>query len=305
MEIHAILWQVFGIIILGFLALDLGYFNRVEHKITTKGALVQSIFWIAISLAYAGLIWATLGHIPAIEFTSAYVTEKMLSVDNLFVILLIFRFFKVEEKFYHRVLFWGIFGAIFFRALFIGAGAVVIEHFHWVLYIFGVVLLYSGFKLLTSKEDEYHDIREGRMFKLLTKYMPVDLNNRTHAFIGSSGGKWAITLLGVVLIMVETTDIVFAFDSIPAVFAITQDPFLVFTSNIFAIMGLRSLFFLVENILTKFHYLQKGLSFVLVFIGAKMLLPWHINPIVSLVVVLGTLGASVLLSMLFPKTYDK
>ncbi len=295
---------LFGVIIVGFLALDLGYFNRKAHKIAPKSALIQSLFWVAVSFAFAFLIFLYMGQKLAVEFMSAYVTEKMLSVDNLFVIMLIFNFFKIEEKFHHKVLFWGIMGAIVFRAVFILLGAYIIHNFHWVLYIFGAILIYTGIKLFTDKKEEHVDFNNNRAVRLTRKFFPLTSDYHNGKFISKKNGKILFTELVLIIVLVEATDIVFAIDSIPAAFAISQNPFVVFTSNIFAIMGLRALFFLLQNVMGKFHHLQKGLSFILVFIGAKMLLGLfhlHLDSLLSFGVIMAALGASLLLSIVFPK----
>lgn len=307
MDIQNWLWIIFGLVITGFMIVDLGFLNKKSHKIEFKSAVYQSLFWVSVSLAFGLLIYVFESHELAAEFLSAYVTEKMLSVDNLFVMMLIFSFFKLEEKYYHRVLFWGILGAICFRGIFIGAGSLIIQQFHWVLYLFGVLLVYSGIKLLFQKGDEHVDFENNKILRLAKKYLPFTTKDpdgrfflkEFHGFIGKK--KFYFTTLFLILILVEVTDIIFAFDSIPAVFAISQHSFIVFTSNIFAIMGLRALFFLVENILSRFKHLQKGVSFVLVFIGLKMLIGFfglHLSSIASFGVILGTLGLSLVWSLL-------
>ncbi len=298
------LWILFAIIIVGFLALDLGYFNRTSHKIELKPALNQSLFWIAISLGFGFLIFVFLSKELAAEFLSAYVTEKMLSVDNLFVIMLIFSYFKLEEKYHHRVLFWGIMGAVVFRAVFIGAGSIIISQFHWVLYVFGALLIYTGIKLLRDKKEEHIDFNNNKIIKLAKKFLPFSVNHHNGKFFCRETGKFLFTSLFLIMLLVEGTDIVFAVDSIPAVFAISQNLFIVFTSNIFAIMGLRALFFLIESVLHRFHHLQKGLAFILLFIGLKMLLgilDLHISSIVSFGIIMFALASSMVLSVIFPK----
>ncbi len=315
----------------GFLIVDLGYFNRQAHKISTKSALLQSLFWIGASLIFAALVYWAEGKNHAIEFLSAYVTEKMLSVDNLFVIMLIFSFFKLEEKYHHKVLFWGILGAvvfrgifitagsyivnqfhwvlyiigaIIFRALFIGVGAYFIAQFHWILYIFGALLFYTGIKLLGNKKEEHIDFHQNKVVKFAHKYLSFTANHHGGKFWVKENGKFYFTTLFLIMLLVESTDIVFAVDSIPAAFAISQSPFIIFTSNIFAVMGLRALFFLLENVLHKFHHLQKGLAFILLFIGAKMLagiFDIHIAPLISFGVIMSALVASLILSVIFPK----
>lgn len=304
MEIQNELWIVFSVVIVGFLVADLGFFNRKAHKIEPKSALIQSLFWVAISFAFAFLIFLFMDRSLAAEFMSAYVTEKMLSVDNLFVIMLIFNFFKLEEKYHHKVLFWGILGAIVFRALFIVVGAYIIEQFTWVLYIFGALLVYTGVKLFADKKEEHVDFEKTGIYRFFKKFLPFTSKHHDGKFIIREGGKIMFTSLFMIVLLVESTDIIFAVDSIPAAFAITQNPFIIFTSNVFAIMGLRALFFLLESVLHKFHHLQKGLSFILVFIGAKMLVgifQLHISSLVSFIIIMTALGASLLLSIIFPK----
>jgi tellurite resistance protein TerC len=304
-SIELILGSIFGIIILGFLAIDLGFFDRKAHKISFKSALAQSIFWVAISLAFGGLIYFFMSPELSFQFLSAYVTEKILSVDNLFVILLIFSYFKLDEKYHHKVLFWGILGAIVMRALFIGLGAVLINQFHWILYIFGAILLGSGFKLLFNSEKENHiDFEKNKIVRLAKKYLPFTTEEHHGKFTHRINGKFVFTTLFLVVLVVEATDLIFAVDSIPAAFAISQDPFIVYTSNIFAVMGLRAMFFLLEGIMHKFHLLSKALSFILIFIGLKMLasiFDIHINSLVSFVIIMSTLALSVIFSLLLPK----
>ncbi len=298
------LWILFAIIVIGFLIYDLGYANRKSHKIELKPALNQSLFWIAISLGFGFLIFVFLSKELAAEFLSAYVTEKMLSVDNLFVIMLIFSYFKLEEKYHHRVLFWGIMGAIVFRAIFIGAGSIIISQFHWVLYIFGAVLVYTGIKLLRDKKEEHINFENNKIIKLAKKLLPFSVNHHNGKFFCRETGKFLFTSLFLIMLLIEGTDIVFAVDSIPAVFSISQNIFIVFTSNIFAVMGLRALFFLIESVMHRFHHLQKGLAFILLFIGLKMLLgifDLHISSLVSFGIIMSALGLSMVLSVVFPK----
>ncbi|MFA4936985.1 MAG: TerC/Alx family metal homeostasis membrane protein [Patescibacteria group bacterium] len=304
MDAQTNLTILFGVIILGFLVVDLGYLNRKSHKIEFKPALYQSLFWISIALIFGVLIFVFISKETAAEYISAYVTEKMLSVDNLFVIMLIFSFFKLEEKYHHRVLFWGIMGAIVFRGIFIGVGAYVIHQFYWVLYIFGAILLYTGIKLLRDKKEEHVDFNNNRIIKTARKYLSFTANHHQGKFFCREHGKFMFTSLFLIMLLIEGTDIVFAVDSIPAVFAISQNLFVVFTSNIFAIMGLRALFFLIENILHRFHHLQKGLAFILLFIGLKMLVGifgLHISSFISFGIIMFALCSSIILSIKFPK----
>ncbi|MFA4975267.1 MAG: TerC/Alx family metal homeostasis membrane protein [Candidatus Paceibacterota bacterium] len=295
---------LFCVIIVGFLVLDLGYFNRRNHKVEFKPAFYQSLFWVVIALVFSFLISLYMSKELAAEFISAYVTEKMLSVDNLFVIMLIFSFFKLEEKYHHRALFWGILGAIIFRGVFIGAGSYLIHQFYWILYVFGVILVYTGIKLLYDKKEEHIDFNNNKIIKFAHKILPFTNNHHNGKFFFRENGKFYFTSLFMIVLMVETTDIIFAVDSIPAVFAISQNLFIVFTSNIFAIMGLRALFFLIENILHRFHHLQKGLAVILLFIGLKMfsgIFGLHISSLISFGVIMCALCLSIILSIIFPK----
>ena len=304
MEAQTSLIIVFSVVVIGFLIADLGFFNKKSHKIEFKPALYQSLFWIGISFVFGILIYFLMGKETAVEFFSAYITEKMLSVDNLFVILLIFSYFNLEEKYHHKALFWGILGAIVFRGIFIGAGSIIIDQFHWVLYIFGAVLLYTGVKLLNDRKEEHVDFKHSKIIKFAHKILPFTDSHHGGKFFVRENGKFYFTSLFMVVIMVEATDLIFAVDSIPAVFAISQNLFVVYTSNIFAIMGLRALFFLIENILHRFHYLQKGLAIILIFIGFKMLLGifgFHLSSIVSFSVILLAFVSSMVLSTIFPK----
>ena len=304
MEAQTGLMIFFVVVVVGFLVADLGFFNKKSHKIEFKPALYQSLFWIGISLVFSFLIYLFIGRETAVEFLSAYVTEKMLSVDNLFVILLIFSYFKLEEKYHHKALFWGILGAIVFRGIFIGAGAFIIHQFYWVLYIFGGILLYTGIKLLQGKKEEHVDFKNSKIIRFAHKILPFTDSHHGGKFFFRENGKFYFTSLFMVVLMVESTDIIFAVDSIPAVFAISQNLFVVFTSNILAIMGLRALFFLIENILHKFHHLQKGLAIILLFIGLKMLsgiFGVHISSLISFGVIMLALSSSIILSIMFPK----
>src|SRR3989339_795859 len=280
MEMQNYLFILFGVVIVGFMIADLGYFNKTNHRIEPKSALIQSLFWIAISVAFSFLIFLFMGRDLAAEFLSAYVTEKMLSVDNLFVIMLIFSYFKLEEKYHHRVLFWGILGAIVFRALFITAGAYIIHQIYWVLYIFGALLVYTGIKLLQDKKEEHIDFKHNRIIRLAHKFLPFTASHHNGKFFFKENGKFYFTSLFLVILLIEGT------------------------ANIFAIMGLRSLFFLVESILHRFHHLQKGLSFILLFIGAKMLsgiFGLHLSSLISFGIIIFALAMSMILSVIFPK----
>lgn len=316
---QTVLYGVFGLIIGIFLLIDLGFFNKSAHKITTKSALYQSIFWVTVSTIFGyfinldgpyevrmddGKIQSISGLVAMVEYFTAYLTEYALSVDNIFVILLILKYFQVKEEYFHRILFWGILGAVVFRAAFIFAGAWVVSQWHWVLYIFGVFLIYSGIKIYVEESDEKIDPEKNPILKLCRKYLPITKDDMGGKFLLRQEGKLMFTPLFLVIVLIETTDLIFAVDSIPAVFAITQSEFLIYTSNIFAVMGLRAMFFLLSGIIDKFYLLQKGLSIILFFIGAKMLLEIihvELSPVLSFSVIIATLTLSIIFSMLVPR----
>ena len=305
-EEEAILFGIFALIIILFLVLDLGIFHKKAHKISTKSALYQSIFWVIVSTLFGVfiLLYDESGTEGAVQYFSAYLTEYALSVDNIFVILLILKYFKVNEAYYHKVLFWGILGAIVFRGIFIFVGTFLIEKFHWILYIFGVFLVYSGIRIYFEDGDEKIEPEKNPILKFCKKYLPISQDEHGDNFMIRQDNKLMFTPLFLVIVLIETTDIIFAVDSIPAAFAITQNPFLIYTSNIFAVMGLRAMFFLLAGIIDKFYLLQKGLSVILFFIGAKMLLDiWHIevNVYLSFTVIIATLTLSIVFSVLIPR----
>ncbi len=306
---EAVLFGLFGLIILIFLIIDLGVLNKNAHKISTKSALYQSIFWVVISTAFGYLIyWYGDGADASITFFTAYLTEYALSVDNIFVILLILRYFAVKDEYYHGILFWGILGALVFRAIFIFVGAYLIGQFYWILYIFGVFLVYSGIKIFFEDGDEEIDPGKNPILKLSRKYLNITKSDYGGRFIIVRNKKLLFTPLFLVILLIETTDLIFAVDSIPAAFAITQNEFLIYTSNIFAVLGLRAKFFLLAGIIDKFYLLQKGLSFILIFIGAKMLLEiFHIEVdiMISFLVIIVTLGGSIIMSLLIPKKEEE
>ncbi len=310
-QTETILFGVFATVIFTFLIIDLGVFNKSAKKISTKSALIQSIFWVIVSSIFGYLVYyfdkdgAASGNSfdKSIEFFSAYLTEYALSVDNIFVILLILKYFSVKEEYYHNVLFWGILGAVVFRGVFIFVGALLIGKFHWILYVFGVFLIYSGVKIYFEDSDEKIDPEKNPILKLCRKYLPITKDEMGGKFLISQNGKWMFTPLFLVIVLIETTDLIFAVDSIPAAFAITQNEFLIYTSNIFAVMGLRAMFFLLAGIIDKFYLLQKGLSIILFFIGAKMLLeivPIELSPTLSFTVIIVTLTLSIIFSVVIP-----
>jgi len=264
-------WIVFNIFVLLMLAIDLGVFNRQAKAISFQEALTWSAVWIALALLFNGWIYYSMGEKPAVEFLTGYLVEKSLSVDNIFVFVLLFSFFKVPEEYRHRVLFWGVIGALIMRAIFIGVGAVLIARFHWIIYIFGIFLVYTGYKMFKKSASDMHP-EDNPLVRWFIKR--GKLTNEYHGtrFFVKLNGKQLATPLFLCLLSIEFTDLIFAVDSIPAIFAITSDPFIVYTSNVFAILGLRSLYFALEGVITKFPYLRYGLAVILVFIGCKMLL---------------------------------
>jgi tellurite resistance protein TerC len=295
------LWIGFTVFILAMLALDLGVFHRKAHTVRIREALVWSVIWIGLALVFNAGVYFWFGSGHALEFFTGYLIEKALSVDNLFVFLVLFSYFSVPPPLQHRVLFWGIVGALVMRAGFIMAGAALIQRFHWVIYIFGAFLIFTGIKILASRGGEIHPERNLvlRLFRRIVRSVPEYHGAK---FMVKAAGRWYATPLLTVLVIIEATDIVFAVDSIPAIFAITADPFIVFTSNIFAILGLRALYFLLAGMIGRFRYLKVGLGLVLAFVGVKMLLAGIVQvPIaLSLSVVSALLGLSVAASLIFP-----
>jgi TerC family integral membrane protein len=289
---------LFNVLIVGLLVLDLLIFHRRPHEVTIKEASIWSVIWITLSLVFNGALFLLYGPKTGMEFLAGYLIEKALSVDNIFVFIMIFAYFGVPPKYQHRVLFLGIIGALVMRALFIGAGVVLISRFEWILYIFGAVLIFSGWKMARGNHVEVHP--EKNMFiRLARKIFPVTTGYDSPHFFVRRGGKLSITPLLLVLITIETTDVVFAMDSIPAVFGVTHDPFIIYSSNVFAILGLRALYFVLSGVMNSFYYLKHGLSVVLVFIGVKMLIGefYHIPIGISLVTIGAILTISIGLSL--------
>ena len=293
------LWIGFTIFVLAMLTIDLGVFHRKARAVKFKEALGWTVVWIGLSLIFNFGIWYYFGQQKGLEFLTGYLIEKALSVDNVFVFLIIFSFFRVPKQYQHKVLFWGVLGALVMRAIFIFLGAAMIQRFHWVIYIFGALLVFTGLKLLFQKEGDIHPERN-IVYRLGRKVFPTVSDYRGHNFFVRENGKLFATPLFLVLITVEATDLLFAVDSIPAIFAITTDPFIVYTSNIFAILGLRALFFVISGVMDKFHYLKIGLALVLIFVGVKMSIVhyYKIPILVSLGVVAGLLGGSIVASMI-------
>jgi tellurite resistance protein TerC len=301
MQNHALLfWILFNVFVVVLLLLDLGVFHRRARAIGFREAIVSSAVWIGLAFGFALLLYFWLGRTHALEFTTGYLVEESLSVDNLFVFLLIFRYFRVPQNYQYKVLYWGIIGALIMRGVFILAGVALIQRFHWVTYVMGAFLLYVGVRLALQGETEVHPERNP-ILRTVRRFIPV-----THEYVGDKffvrcGGLYATPLFAVLLV-VESTDVAFAVDSIPAVLGITRNPFIVYTSNVFAILGLRSLYFALAGLIDLFHYLPYGLSLVLAFIGAKMLLSgfYSIPTEVALGVVVAVLAVSVVLSLTFP-----
>jgi len=301
MQSHQLVfWIAFNLFVLAMLALDLGVLNRKAHVIKFREAIGWVAMWISLAAVFAVGVYFWRGRAIALEFTTGYVVELALSVDNLFVFILIFRYFRVPSQYQHKVLFWGIIGALVMRGVFIAAGVTLIHYVHWIIYVFGAFLVYVGIRLAFQSEESVHP-EQNRAVKLFRKAVPVTKEYVGGKFFIRDKGLYA-TPLFLVLIVVETTDVIFAVDSIPAILAITRDAFIVYTSNVFAIMGLRAMYFALAGMMEMFHYLHYGLSLVLVFIGAKMLLSnyYPIPTEWALVVVAGLLAISVGASLMFP-----
>lgn len=263
--------MIFNIFVVAMLLLDLGVFNRKAHVIRTKEALGWTIFWISLAIGFNVYLYYEFGAYTGHEFLAGYLLEKSLSIDNIFVFVMLFKFFRIDPKYQHRLLFWGILGALLLRGAMIGAGVALIEHFDWILYIFGVLLIFTGIKMAVH-DPEDDDPSEGIVYRYARKLLPVAEGDHGQKFFVKVNGKSYVTKLFVVLLVVETTDVLFAIDSIPAVFAVTHNPFIVYTSNVFAILGLRALYFLLAGVIDRFRYIKYGLAVVLVFVGVKMLL---------------------------------
>jgi tellurite resistance protein TerC len=301
---HLLFWILFNLFVLAMLGLDLAVLNRPAHVVKFREALKWSAMWIALAAAFAVVVYFWRGHTASLEFVTGYVLELSLSVDNLFVFLLIFRYFRVPTNYQHKVLFWGILGALVMRGVFILAGVGLIRRFNWILYLFGALLVYSGAKLSSQKETEIHP-EKNPVLRLFRRWMPVTKDYEGEKFFVRRPGLYATPLLVVVLV-VETTDVLFAVDSIPAVLAITLNAFIVFTSNVFAILGLRSMYFALAGMMEMFEYLHYGLSLVLIFVGTKMLLShyYQIPTAWALTVVAGILLVSIAASALRRKSSD-
>jgi tellurite resistance protein TerC len=296
-------WIGFNVFVLIMLALDLGVFNRKSHVISVKESISWTLVWIALALTFNLGIGHFMGNDKALEFLTGYVIEKSLSIDNIFVIALLFSYFSVPPRYQHKVLFWGILGALVMRASMIAVGAKLITEFAWIIYVFGAFLILTGIKMIAKQETDIHP-EQTLVVRLFRRFIPVTRDyHEGHFFVRQQGAIMA-TPLFIALLVVEFTDLIFAVDSIPAIFAVTRDPFIVYTSNVFAILGLRSLYFALAGVLDKFHYLKFGLGLVLTFVGIKMLLghtPWRIDTHISLAVIVLILTGSVIASLIWPK----
>ena len=292
------LWGGFVALVVALLALDLGVFHRKDRVISAREAIAWTFVWISLALSFDLVVWWRFGSTTALEFLTGYLLEKSLSVDNLFVFVLIFGTFAIPRVYQHRVLFWGILTALVLRAAMILGGSALLQRFQWLIYVFGLFLVVTGIRLFAHKEAERQPQRSWA-FRLLRRIVPSTHRIEGHAFFTREGGRRVATPLFLALALIEVSDVVFALDSIPAIFGVTLDPFIVFTSNIFAILGLRSLYFAVAQLLGRFRYLSTGLAAVLVFIGVKMVASGvvHVNAVVSLAVVVAILGGAILLSL--------
>lgn len=302
MVIDIYVWIAFIAFVLLLLALDLGVFHRKSHEVKIKEALIWSAVWICLALLFNYGIYYFVGKEKALEFLTGYLIEKSLSIDNLFVFIMLFSFFNVKPQYQHKVLFWGILGALIMRAIFIFAGVALLNKFHWIIYIFGGFLIYTGFKMLFHN-DQKVEPDKNPLVKLFKKFFPVTDEMHDGKFFVKINAKTFATPLFVVLLLVEFTDLIFAVDSIPAILAVSNDTFIIFTSNVFAILGLRALYFALAGITKYFHYLKYGLSAILVFVGVKMVIVgfYKIPIVYSLFTIVGILAVSVLLSVIFTK----
>ena len=293
-------YLIFGIVLIVAIIFDLGLLSRKSHSVSIKEAFFQTLFWVSLGIGFFVFVWFEDGPTIGLEYISAYLMEWGLSIDNIFVFILIFSYFRIPEKHANRVLLLGILLAIVLRVIFIAVGIALIDRFYWILYIFGAFLVYTGFKMFIVKTEEEFDPQENAVYKFLKKMLPLSNDSSSGKFTLKINGKKHYTMLFVVMIMLAATDIVFALDSIPAVLSITQNKMVVYTSNIFAVLGLRSLFFLLRSAVEKFKYLKEGIAIVLIFIGIKMLISYfgiHLHIVISLGVIVACLGGSILFSI--------
>ncbi|MFA5815959.1 MAG: TerC family protein [Bacteroidales bacterium] len=302
----ALMWAGFVVFIILMLLLDLVVFNRKTHEIKMKEALLLSLFWISLAIVFNLGVWRYLGQQKALEFLAAYLIEESLSIDNMFVFILIFAYFQVNPKYQHKILFWGIVGAMVLRAIFIITGVALINKFHWIIYIFGAFLIFTGIRMAFDKGSKIEPDKNP-IIKLVKRIIPVTTDHRYGKFFVRIDTKLFATPLFITLVMIEFTDLVFAVDSIPAVLAISKDPFIVYTSNVFAILGLRSLYFALSSIISYFRYLKFGLSAILFFVGVKMCISglYKIPIGISLGVLVGILAISIILSVVIPQKHSR
>lgn len=306
MVIDIYVWIAFVAFIILLLGIDLGLFHRKSHEVKIKEALIWSGVWISLALLFNYGVYYFMGKDKALEFLTGYLIEKSLSIDNLFVFIMLFTFFDVKPQYQHKVLFWGIMGALVLRAIFIFAGVALISKFHWIIFVFGGFLVFTGIKMLFQKEEKVEPDKN-ILVRLFKKFFPVTEKMHDGKFFVKINAKTFATPLFVVLLVVEFTDLIFAVDSIPAILAVSTDTFIIFTSNVFAILGLRALYFALAGITKYFHYLKYGLSAILVFVGVKMVIVdiYKIPIVYSLLTISGILVVSIVLSLIFPKKEDK
>lgn len=302
MEHSLTLWILFNAFILAMLVVDLVVFNRKPHEITIRESLTWTAIWIALAVVFGIGLYFFMSPDASLDYFTGYLIEKSLSVDNIFVFLLIFTYFGVDAKYQHKVLFWGIFGALVFRLIFIFVGVALLKQFHWIIYVFGAFLVFTGLKLGLEKDKEIHP-EKNPVLKLVRRFIPITKQYYGQKFFLKRGKRIIATPMFIVLVVIETTDVIFALDSIPAIMAITRDTFLIYSANAFAILGLRALYFALSGVMRLFHYLHYGLAFILVFIGIKMLLESviEIPTLITLGIIVTTLALSVLASIFFPK----
>lgn len=304
MPVSPIFWIVFAVVVLGMIAIDLGIFTRKSHTVSFREALTWTGVWATLATCFGIWIWNSQGQTKGLEFFNGYLIELSLSADNVFIFALIFRNFGVPPQYQHKVLIWGVLSALVMRFILIGIGVQLINQFHWILYIFGAFLVYTGVKMLWSRSEEEEDPSNNPVVRYARRVLPLTPTWVGDRFWVTENGKRFFTPLFIVLICIEISDLIFAVDSIPAVFGITQDQFIIFTSNVFAIMGLRSLYFVLSGVIDKFHYLKPGLGLILAFVGVKMLLghtDYKIGNEFSLAFTILVLAASIIGSMVFPK----
>lgn len=291
-------WIGFNAFVLALLTLDLGIFHRKSHAVSLKEAALWSVIWITLAMLFNAGIYLFKGSDTAIQFFTGYLIEKSLSVDNIFIFVLLFSTFQVPAAYQHRVLFWGILGALIMRGILIAVGVVLLEQVHWIIYLFGAFLIFTGIKMLVQKETEVH-LEKNPLLKLARRWLPLTDTYVEARFIVRRAGQWMVTPLLLALLVIESTDLLFAVDSIPAVFAVTRDPFIVYTSNVFAVLGLRSLYFLFAGVIDKFHYLKLALAVLLCYVGTKMVLTdlYYIPTLLSLAIIVGVLAIAVAASL--------